>query len=373
MSIFLSAGEASGDHYTANLAANLRSNGFKGELWGMGGVEARSSGMKLEWEGDRLQLLGLTEVLAAIPSIYSLLNEMTARIIEREPEAVVVCDSPDYHMRLIARLRAKGYKGRIFYLSPPTVWAWRSSRADDLRDWDVECLPLFEFEHKFLLNRGCKSHWLGHPLLEEFRAEANKPPLLAGRFDRERTVAFLPGSRRSEIHALLPMMQEASQVLAERGWQPVFSVAPGLNPTVRENMIEKFENKSIPYYDGPGHNLMAVSRCAVGASGTITVESLLLDCFMVVTYRLNPLSALAARFLIKTPYFAMANILAGCELFPELMQGRATRENIVRSTLAWLEDGTCQEDTIKKMNEARLMLGSAGVYDFWSRIITEAA
>lgn len=373
MSIFISSGEASGDHYTANLAKKLRANGYGGDIWGMGGIESREAGIRLDWAGDRLQLLGLTEVIAAIPSIFALLNEMTQRILKEGPEAVVVCDSPDYHMRLIANLRARGYSGRIFYVSPPTVWAWRSKRADDLRRAGVECLPLFEFEHKFLLSRGCQSRWLGHPLLEEFNAEAAFPSPLAGRYDRDRMIAFLPGSRRSEIKALLPMMEETASELAKEGWQPVFSVAPGLNPTVRDRMMAEFDRKRIPYYDGPGHDLMRCAGCAVGASGTITVESLLLDCYMVVTYRLNPISALVARCVIKTPHYAMANILAGCEMFPELLQGKATAENLLRSTRLWLGDKESRDATMRLMEKTRLTLGSEGVYDFWSRRILEAA
>ena len=110
----------------------LRERGYSGDIWGMGGVESRNAGVRAEWNGERLQLLGLTEVFSAIPSILALRREMVERIIERAPEAVVVCDSPDYHMRLIAKLRARGYRGKIFYLSPPTVWAWRSGRANDL-------------------------------------------------------------------------------------------------------------------------------------------------------------------------------------------------------------------------------------------------
>ena len=114
MSIFISSGEASGDHYTANLAKRLRAGGYSGDIWGMGGVESREAGIRVEWHGERLQLLGLTEVISAIPSIFALRNEMVERILTESPEAVIVCDSPDYHMRLISKLRSRGYRGRIF-------------------------------------------------------------------------------------------------------------------------------------------------------------------------------------------------------------------------------------------------------------------
>ncbi len=372
MSIFVSSGEASGDHYMARLAVKLRERGYDGDIWGMGGVESRDAGVRAEWNGARLQLLGLTEVISAIPSILALRREMVERVIERAPEAVVVCDSPDYHMRLLAALRARGYRGRIFYISPPTVWAWRSGRADSLRRDVDECLPLFRFEHEYLLSRGCTSEWKGHPLLEEYNSRGSES--IGTDYDKEKTVAFLPGSRGSEIKTLLPIMEEAAAALAAKGWQPVFSVAPGLNPAVRESMIGRFAEKNIRHYDGPGGALMENALCAVGASGTVTVEALLRRRYMVVTYRLNPLSALVARCVIKTKYFAMANILAERELFPELLQERATAGNLTEAALAWLEDRNGLRGAAKDvMERARAKLGEEGVYDFWCDRITGAA
>lgn len=370
MSIFISSAEASGDHYTAALAKKLRARGYDGGIWGMGGAEPREAGIDVMWPGERLQLLGLTEVLPAIPSIFALLSEMTETIIRRAPDAVVVCDSPDFHMRLIAKLRKRGYSGRIFYISPPSVWAWRSGRADALRRYADVCLPLFEFEHKYLLLRGCRSRWKGYPLLEEFRrgagAEALSDPVPAS----DRIVAFLPGSRKSEINKLLPVMRESADALAAAGWHPVFSVAPGLNPAVRDDMISAFTRAGVNFYTGPGRVLMERACCAVGASGTITVEALILGCYMVVTYKLNPISALVARCVIKTRRFAMANILAGCDMFPELLQEKATAQNVTEKTLAWLDGSSEFRAGIKDtMARARQTLGEEGAYDFWSEEI----
>ena len=123
MSIFMSSGEASGDHYAAQLTKTLRASGYSGDIWGMGGIESRTAGLRAEWHGERLQLLGFTEVLSAIPSIFALRNDMVERIMDAAPNVVIVVDSPDYHMRLISKLRSRGYKGKVFYISPPAVWA----------------------------------------------------------------------------------------------------------------------------------------------------------------------------------------------------------------------------------------------------------
>lgn len=374
MSIFLSSGEASGDHYTANVALALRNAGYAGEIWGMGGGESRAAGVDVQWDGEKLQLLGLAEVVSSIPSIWAMGRDIVRRVLKARPDCVVVADSPDFHMRLISWLRREGYDGRIFYISPPSVWAWRSGRAEDLRRNVDECLPLFRFEHEYLLSRGCRSYWKGYPMLEEFSAETilrDLPPELAA---DEKLVAVLPGSRKSEIKYLLPVFEQCAAALAARGWHPVFSVAPGLNGEARESLLARFKESGADYYEGPGRELLAAAACAIGASGTVTVESLLLDRYMVVAYRLNALSALVGRFVIKTRRFAMANILAGTDMFPELIQGRATADNILKYTFAWLEGGGEHRAAVRKMMEdTRLTLGETGVYQAWAQRVKEAA
>lgn len=375
MSLFISSGEVSGDHYTANLARALRESGYSEDLWGMGGVESREAGVCVEWPGERLQLFGITEVLSSIPSVLVLMREMVERIIKLNPECVIVADSPDFHMHLIAKLRRRGYLGRVFYISPPTVWAWRSSRVNNLRATVDECLPLFKFEHDYLLSRGCPSFWMGHPLLEEFSSEKRVSEDIFNKFgDDKRLVAFLPGSRKSEIDNLLPIMEKAAAELMKLGWHPVFSVAPGLDDVSRSKIVDSMKENLFDYYDGPGRDLIAAANCSIGASGTITVESMLLGCYMVVTYKVNPITAFIAKCIVKTRYFAMANILVGSEVFPELLQERVTSQNIVEHSLAWLDGNESYRQAILEMMRCgSRMLGEHGVYLAWAGRIMEAA
>lgn len=373
MTIFLSSGEASGDRYTANIARALRRAGYGSELWGMGSAESREAGVRCEWDGEQLQLLGLSEIFSSVPKILKLLNDVVSRIIEEGPSAVIVADSPDYHLRLIKKLRRRGYKGKIFYISPPTVWAWRHWRTEELKRNVDACFPLFEFEHEFLLSRGCKSYWIGHPFVDEFaRGDTLETQGIDG--GRDNIIALLPGSRSSEVKSLLPIMEPAAKELEARGWRPVFSVAPGLNKKVRTEMITHLNKTGFEYYEGAGRDLMKISTCSLAASGTITVEALLVDRYQIVLYKLNAISALVARLFIKTKYFAMANILYGSEIFPELLQERATVKNAVDAALEWLDGSEAFRAGIRqKMCEARKKLGSPGAYDFWANKIMEAA
>lgn len=335
-------------------------------------VESCEAGVRCIWESAKLQLMGLTEIISSVPKILRLLNEVAGRIMEENPSAVIVADSPDYHLRLLKKLRRFGYKGKVFYISPPTVWAWRSWRTNELKRNVDECLPLLEFEHKFLLAHGCNSYWIGHPFVAEFQDEENHGRLeLAA--EKDKLIAFLPGSRRNEVNSLLPIMEPAARELAGLGWRPVFSVAPGMEHKIRSEMISRLKTAGFEYYEGAGRDLLRSSACSVAASGTITVEALLTDNYQVVTYKLNALSALVARLFIKTKYYAMANILYGSRIFPELMQENATSENIVHSVREWLGgDETFRCGIREKMSEARHMLGCSGAYDFWARRVMEA-
>lgn len=337
----------------------------------MGSAESRAAGVRCLWDGEQLQLLGLSEIFSSVPNILRLMNEVVARIVETRPKAVIVADSPDYHLRLIKKLRRSGYSGKIFYISPPTVWAWRSWRTNELKRNVDACFPLFGFEHEFLLSRGCASYWVGHPFIGEFAEETGVK--LSDIDACGNMVAFLPGSRSSEVKALLPVMELSARELEAGGWRPVFSVAPGLNKKVRTEMIAHLRNSGFEYYEGSGRDLMRASACSVAASGTITVEALLVGSYQVVLYRLNMLSALVARMFIKTKYYAMANILYDEEIFPELLQERATADNVVRFAREWLEGGEAFRNVVhRKMGEARQKLGASGAYDFWASRIMEA-
>ncbi|MDD4160056.1 MAG: lipid-A-disaccharide synthase [Synergistaceae bacterium] len=369
----MSSGEASGDHYTASVAKSLRKLGYEGDIWGMGGKEPREAGIRTEWPGEDLQLFGIAEVLSSVPALFSMLNEMTDRIMQRAPQCVIIADSPDFNLRLVQRLRSKGYRGKVFYISPPTVWAWRRGRIKQIYACVDECFPLFGFEDEFLKQNGCHSYWIGHPMLEEFSEKAelikNLPDDLA---NDKKIIAFMPGSRKIEIKNLLPIMENTASELMSLGWHPVFSIAPGLNELERIKIKERLEGRSFDIYTGHGRDLLAASCCSVAACGTVAVESMMLGIYMVVAYKVSRFSAFIGKHLIKTPYYSMPNILLNTELFPELMQEEATSGNMLEEVIKWIDgDDETKKNICKKMDLARNMLGKTGVYESWAKRIME--
>ncbi|MDR1915909.1 MAG: hypothetical protein LBQ58_04975 [Synergistaceae bacterium] len=372
--LFISAGEVSGDHYTARIGTLLRERGFEGKIYGLCGAESRDAGFEALWENERLHIMGITEVLSSLPDILSLMGEMYRNIMKNRPEAMVVADSPDFHLPLIRRLRHGGYRGKIFYISPPAVWAWRKYRVADLiRNVDV-CMPLFNFEHDYLVSRGCNSSWTGHPLVEEFNRDRQCEDEVCSRVRGTRRpkpgdsiIALLPGSRRSEIESLYPVLSEVASAVTDRGCCPVFSIAPGLSERAREYLMSNIERNSHSYYDGPGRDIMAVSEAVAGSSGTATAQALLLRRYMIVMYKMKPLTALVGKMLLKGVYFAIPNLLAEEIFYPELIQNNANAELAVQEICKWLDmDEYAKKNVIRRMDELVTLMGSPGVYDFWA-------
>lgn len=378
-SIFVSAGEISGDHYIAKVCQLLREKGCDSRIYGLCGEESRNSGVECLWRNERLHLMGVVEVISSLPDILRLKNEIHDNIMKERPHALLLADSPDFHLPLVRGLRRGGYKGRIFYISPPSVWAWRSYRVRDLVNYIDECLPLFKFEHEYLRMARCASLWVGHPLVEEFRDLTPHKELpmtdirgpISRKDDRE-IVALLPGSRRSEIEQLAPILAEVYDALDREGYLPVFSVAQGLSERAKDTLLNSVgDNRR--YYEGSGRDLMGTSSLVIGSSGTATAEALLLGRYMVVLYKVRPLSALIGRLLLKNLRFAIPNLLARDIFYPELIQDRATSKLALSEAFAWLRsDGAARAEKEKRMKELVTLMGKPGVYDFWAERILMA-
>jgi lipid-A-disaccharide synthase len=378
MSIFVSCGEVSGDLYAADLIRELLnpelhrelSEELSGKIWGMLGPRGAEAGGETVWSYEELKLMGFMEVLPAIPRILRLRGRIIDEILRRKPAAVVVIDSPDFHISLAKALRRAGYGGAAVFLVTPTVWAWRSGRTKWLRDVFDLCLPLFSFEHDFLAERGVRSRWAAHPLVETL-ADYEPPPELAARYRGGRVVALMAGSRRYDIENHLAQLIGAAGLLRSEKLLPVFSVAPGLSEPLKRELLERTAEFGFESWDGEGRGLMAVSEAVAGVSGTVAVEAMLLRRFMVVIYNVRGLAWLITRTLVRTPYISIPNCLTGGPpLFPELLN-EARPERIVEELHAYLDDPSRKARTDRRMETAKNAMGSTRAAAFWARAIRE--
>ncbi len=377
MSIFISTGEISGDMYAAKLNRSLRRILPDEELWGMGGELAE--GINCEWDNSPLHIMGLTKILKSMPALIRLRTQLARAVIKRQPKAVIVIDSPDFHIPLVAKIRSVGYKGPVVYVCPPTIWAWRRGRAKQLRRYCDLTLPLFDFEEKVLEEQHVKTFWCGHPLIDQFRdyaPELTSHVAAAERSEASQTlprdprrVAILPGSRRSEILALMPVLEESARRLRDMGFHPVFSVAPGLDAESRDRIMQ---NKIAPALDTvTGAALMQQSRFVIGASGTAAVEAMLLDKYMIVVYKGTALEWGIYKMVTNIPLISIPNILAGHEMYPELLQEDATSDNIIACADQYLNDAEYRRDIHQTIMRNKTRMGEAGAINKWAEKIAK--
>lgn len=342
LTIVLVAGEDSGDQLGAGLLACLHERFPDARFVGIGGDRMRGRGMECWWDCSELAHFGLFEVLAHLGRIWRLRKELLRRIIELRPDVFVGIDAPDFNLGLERRLKQAGIR-TVHYVSP-TVWAWRAWRIPRIRRAADLVLCLFPFEPEFLAGHGIAAAYVGHPLADQIDPVSDPGPArqALGIEDSGPVIALLPGSRQSEVERLAEPMLAAARLLREQFPRARF-VAALANRRVAATFRARSEalpDLEISCFEGRVRDVIAASDVVLCASGTVTLETMLINRPMVVAYRLAAPTYYLARAtnLIKAKQFSLPNILAGETLVPELIQHQATAEQLAREAATWLSD-----------------------------------
>lgn len=369
MNIFISCGEVSGDIYAGDLIREILRIRPDAKIWGMLGSEGIKAGGHASWSYEELKLMGILEVIPALPRIFKLKREIANEIIKANPDSVILIDSPDYHLMLAHTLRKSGYAGKIVSLIPPTVWAWRTSRVKNLRrDFDF-CLPLFSFEHNFLLSHGVNSLWKAHPLVHNMKNVCISD-LFMKKYGHERIIALMPGSRDYDIKFHLETLIGTAEILRrEKKFMPVFSVAPGLNKALAKELRERVSNAGFEYWNGEGRELMLGSCAVAGVSGTVAVEAMMLNRFMVVIYDMKRMIYAVLKRIVHVKNISVPNMLTDKKIFPELLCEEAKPENIVRELHSYLDDNERRREIDSYLSQAKALMGEENAASFWAECI----
>ncbi len=324
--IFLIAGEASGDVLGARLMAALRAQRDGLEFSGIGGARMAEAGLNSIFPMQELAVMGLAEILPRIFALKRRINQTIETIKATRPDIVVTIDSPGFCLRVLKGISGTGIT-RMHYVGPQ-VWAWRQERVKHYPGLWEELLCLFPFEPEFFAPHGLNPVFTGHPVLESgadkgdaarFRAQHDISPGAV-------PVVLMPGSRVTETSRLLPVFRQTMARLSTRiaQLQPVLAAAAGIAEAVSAQTRDWPVPPIIVRDIATRYDAFAAARAALTKSGTSTLELAMAGVPMAVTYRVNPISALLARRLIKVPHVAMINLLAGRELVPELLQQDCT-------------------------------------------------
>jgi lipid-A-disaccharide synthase len=369
--IFISAGEASGEHYGALLIEALKRQlaaaGQTVAFFGMGGERMVASGLERIVRSEDMAVMGITEVVRHLPRIYAEFRKLKRAIRDRRPDVAVLIDFPDIHLKLAEQFHRLGVPV-IFFVSPQ-LWAWKKRRINRVRKYVTRMLVIFPFEEAFYRDRGVEAEFVGHPL-----AELPLPAISREQFAEENAldpettwIALLPGSRPKEIRGNLPEMIETAWTLVERprrGGREFRFLLP-LAPTL--NAVQRAEVKTLLDKHGDGLPIVLVedarealyhARTSVVASGTATVEAALIGNPFVVVYRVSPLTYAIARRVVTVPHVAMANLIAGKRVVPELIQNDFTAAKIVQQIERLLPDGAPRESMMKELKAVGASLRS---------------
>jgi lipid-A-disaccharide synthase len=367
--IFISAGEASGELYGALLATAL-SHKFTpkaktAKLFGMGGLRMAAAGVEIVVRSEDMAVMGFTEILLHLPRIYAEFRKLKQAIRARRPTVAVLIDFPEIHFRLAKELHRLGVP--VIYFVSPQLWAWKQGRIHKVREFIQRMLVIFPFEESFYRERGVEAEFVGNPL-----ADLPPPAISREAFAAENRlnpakiwIGLLPGSRMKEIEANLPEMLEAAWDLhspeppgtsPEETYEFLIPLAPTLDATQRKvvvRMAEKYGGGLPVRLVEDARAALFHARASVVASGTATVEAALIGNPFVVVYRVSRLTYAIARRLVKVPHVAMANLIAGKRVVPELIQQDFTAANIVQHLRQLLSDGPARESMMKELGTIR--------------------
>jgi lipid-A-disaccharide synthase len=363
--ILISAGEASSDMYAARLATALRAR-TGARLFGMGGKRMAEAGVELIADYHQVAVVGISEVLHKIPTVVGVQRKIASEAVRRRAALVILVDSPGTHLGVARRLKNNGI--RVGYFIGPQVWAWRPGRVRVVKRLVERMVVIFPFEEAIYREAGVSVNFVGHPLVDVVKASmrrtefAERHGLDAGR----PIVTLLPGSRRSEIERHYPLIMEACERLSREAQtrgaiQFVLAAAPALETELFAPYAKP--GVSVTRVEGATYDALSAADCAIVASGTATVEAALLGTPMVVVYRVSPTSAFVLKRMVRSPFIAMVNLIAGRRVVPELIQDQFTSEAVVEEVRKLLESPAARDEMKAGLAGVRTRLGPGGAIE----------
>jgi len=333
-------GEASGDILGAGLMDAIIARHPTAEFEGIGGERMLQRGFTSFFPQDRLAVMGLVEPLKRLPELLRIRRAIVKHFSDDPPDVFIGIDSPDFNLTIEEKLRAQGIT-TVHYVSP-SVWAWRQKRVFKIARAVDLMLTFLPFEAQFYEKHNVPVKFVGHSLADEIPLEPQQKTAKTelGLDDSTRYVALMPGSRGGEVKLLGPEFWEAASLCLKQLPELKF-IVPAANAARRkqiEQQLADYPELPITLVDGQSHQVMAAAEMVLMASGTTTLEAMLLKRPMVVAYKFTPLSYQIFKRLVKTRFFSLPNLLADEALVPELLQRDATPARMSEEMLAVLNN-----------------------------------
>lgn len=349
--IWINCGELSGDIQSAELVKALKESGAEFDFVGMGGENLKNQGVRTLFHINELSVMGISEVLEALPRILKLLKRIKLALKQDKPDAIIVTDAPDFNFRIIRMAKDLGIP--VYYFIPPKVWAWRKYRLKFLQKHVKKIYSILPFEVDFYQKNNVAIKYIGNPLVHvvDRKKYQHIEPVPA-------RIGLLPGSRKKEISALLPVFADMAEKMVQNN--PDFQFFLVKAPQFSEEYMRSFWKCSVPLTIIPAENRYEfLSGCEMiaAASGTAVLETALLGVPTLVTYKVNPFSFLIAKLFVHVPFVSLPNLILGKELFPELLQGELKSSRLAEILLTWHKYPRIREEIKKGCHSIQEKLG----------------
>jgi lipid-A-disaccharide synthase len=352
--VFVSAGEPSGDAHAAAFVRALQALEPGVSVEGFGGPALAATGAPLIARMEKLTVIGFVEVLKKVPAHWRLMKAIERRLARGDVKLLVLVDYPGFHLRLAAMARRLGVP--VLYFIAPQLWAWHESRVKDMAKNVAHLAVILPFEEKFFTERGVKTTFVGHPLLDRPAVEGDRAAAKArlGCDPARPVLGLFPGSRRQETRRLWPVfLGAARRIVAERPEvQVLVAAASGSEyPDADGIMVVR---------DRPAE-CFAAADAALSKSGTTTLEAALAGAPQVIAYRMNALSYQMARRLVQVPHIGMVNLVAGRRVAPEFVQHEARPDVLAAALRPLLVEGSPERAAqLEGIAEVKRRLGGPG-------------
>lgn len=352
--IAIIAGEASGDILGAGLIQSLSQKVPGAHFYGIGGPEMCAQGFHTHFPMESLSVMGLSEVIAHLPTLWRIRRAMLKDFLETPPDIFIGIDSPDFNLTIERRLRKVGIK-TAHYVSP-SVWAWRKRRIHTIKKSVDMMLTLLPFETNIYEENNVPVRFVGHPLAD---AIPLTPDRIAARKaldlpENATVVAIMPGSRAMELKHLAKIFLQTAQWCQKR--YPDWRFVTALSSEARKQQFLEILQQTAP--DLPikitvhqAQNVLIAADVTLLASGTVTLQAMLCKCPMVVAYKLSALNYRVAQWLIKIKYFSLPNLIADKMLVPEFLQEAVTPENLGSALIEQFENRVELQKTFTALHE----------------------
>lgn len=336
MKIFVSTGEVSGDLHLSYLAKVIQNKYPDCELYGVAGEHSRKVGVHIIQDIQNLAVMGFLEAAKKYKYLKRKMEEYLHFITEEKIEKVLLIDYGGFHLKFLKALKERLPEVRVYYYIPPKIWVWGKRRLKTLRLAD-EIMVIFPWEVDFYKKEGVKVHYFGNPLAEKNLA----------RKEKGNKILLLPGSRKQELHSVLPMYFDLVQKHPERQFIMKLPNKEGLSFFSRE--WTKFSNLEFNFL-GDLSTVIEETLLAIAVSGTVTLELALLNVPSIVVYKTSAFNYFVAKYLLKVGYISLPNLTLNEEVFPELIQRRCNLEKVEKEMENMIEN---QEGIEKKLREIR--------------------